>query len=167
MSKSNGHDKSAEVHIEPGSTVRSRKARERRKSGTVVLRNTEVGLEMLDALVLHGWLFEAEKSNPAAVSDAVGALLYASLSAGIKPIQTGKALVPVSLQAVNQAAAWLRPDEREQLTPESAGRALSILADCAELSGFNPQVFTARAVQLTDEIRQRGVIKFQDVTPLN
>ena len=59
--KTNGacHD-STEILTEPAGTIRSRQSRARKKRGDVLLKNVEVGAEMLDALVTHGWLFEEQ-----------------------------------------------------------------------------------------------------------
>ena len=118
--KTNGacHD-STEAHAESAGTVRSRRHRERKKQGIVVLRDTEVGPEMLDALVAHGWLFEEQKHDAAAVHDAVGSCLYQALNAGMKPSRAGTAYIPVAMDAVADALPWLNLRPGEQVTSES------------------------------------------------
>ena len=163
-SKANGHAKEAEVHVESAGTTRMRKSRERKKAGVIVIRNLEIGPDFVAALIQFGWLFAEQKHDAGAVSDAIGAIVYASLNAGMRPATPGRAYVPVSHEAVSQAAAWLRPDEREQITIETAGKALTILADCASLAGFVPEVYAARARQLVQEIQAKGIVPVHEMT---
>ena len=162
-SKSNGHYP-AEVHVENPGSVRMRKSRERKKQGIILLRDIPVTPDLAQALIQNNWLHETERNNREAITAAIGACLYQALSAAMKPAEPGKAFVPVYLAAIQDAICWLRPDEREQVTPETAGKAVGVVARCSALAGFVPEVYAARLKQTMVEIQARGVVKFQDVT---
>ena len=163
MTKSNGHDKEAtETHVENPGSARMRRSRERRRQGIVLLKKIEIGPDLTSALVEFGWLHESQRQDEGAVSDAIGALTYASLNAGIKPIQTGKALVPVALEAIQEAAGWLKPGT--PITAETAGQALSIVARCAATVNFGPSTYASHLMRLMAEREARSVVVPQTKT---
>ena len=134
----------------------------RKQKGVVVLRNLEIGREVLDALTAHGWLHEVEGRNREAVTAALSALTLASLNAGMKPVQPGKAYIPVEISAVDDAVGWLKPGTA--ITAESAGQALGTLSGCASLAGFTPAIYAGRLRAMVAEIEARGVVATQELT---
>ena len=148
--KSNGHDP-AKVHVENPGTARMRKTRERRKAGIVLLKSIEVTPDLAQALIQNNWLHETERGNREAITAAIGACLYQALSAAMKPAKPGKAFVPVSLEAIQDAICWLRPDEQKQVTPETAGKAVGVVARCSALAGFGPAAYGAALMQMMAE----------------
>ena len=139
--KPNGHDPEPAAEVTNASTVRTRRHRARKRKGVVLLQ-AEIQPDMIGALVGFGWLHESEARNREAVTAAIGALVYAALNAGVRPAHSGKAFVPIDLQAVEAALPWLKPGEA--VTSESAGRAVANVAKCSAAVGFGPVEFSER-----------------------
>jgi hypothetical protein len=108
----NGHDKPAEVHT---STARTRRYRERRRKGFVVLQ-AEIQPDMISALVSLGWLHASEKANRQAVTAAIGALVLRSLSAAVTP--SDKPLLAVDVEAVREPWHGFRLGLHSLLNPQ-------------------------------------------------
>jgi hypothetical protein len=148
--KPNGacHDE-AETPIESAATIRSRRFRDRRKRGAIVLRDIAVEPDLISALVQNGWLHESEARNREAVTAAIGGIVYQALNAGVKPAQPGRAYVPIELRAIEAAWPWARPGS--QPSAESAGQAIGAAVKCARIVGFGPEVFAAHMRQMLEE----------------
>ena len=144
MSLKNGHN-APKALSQSASAIRQRLSKERRHRGAVCIQSV-VEPDLVAALVSFGWLFEEHKQDPGAVHDALSALTYQALSAAMRPARGGKAFVPVSLEAIQHAAGWMRPGT--VLTAEAAGAALGTLARCAAQVGFDGPEYASRARQI-------------------
>jgi len=71
-------------------------------------------------------------------------VLVQALSAGMRPAMPGVAYVPGSVDAVRDATCWIKLKEGEQLTAESAGRAVGTVAKAAKSVNFSPAEFSER-----------------------
>ena len=109
----------------------------------VMLKNIEVGPELIAALVAHGWLFSEQKHDAVAVSDAVGAVLHRSLSAGVTPGE--KPLLQIDLEVLQAAWPWAKPNS--QPTAQNAAKALGTAIKCAAQAGFTPEAYAQHARQ--------------------
>src|SRR5271165_3759809 len=126
--KSNGHDKAAEAHVETGAARRSRRFRERKARGAVVIRHLEIGAEVTAALAATGWLHETEMRDPQAVEHALSAIMMRCLQAGVT--NSGKALLEIDPEAIAAAWPWSLPGS--DFTPANAAKALGTVAKAAE-----------------------------------
>jgi hypothetical protein len=138
----NGHAPEPAAEVPNANTIRTRRYRERKAKGLVVLRDIEVTPDLAAALTANGWLHESERGDRAALLAAIGACLYKSLSSGVTP-SSDKALLAVDMRAVEAALPWLKPGEA--VTPESAGRAVGIVSKCAAQVNFSPSEYASRA----------------------
>ena len=82
----------------------------------------------------------------------------------MKPAEPGKAFVPVDLAAIQDAICWLRPDEREQITPEAAGKAVGIVSNCAAAVNFGPSTYASHLMRLLAEREARSVVSAPGMT---
>jgi len=138
----NSHDAPAETPIEtPASTIRTRRFRDRKKRGAIILQ-AEIQPDMVAQLVQLGWMHASESRDRSAVTAAIGACVLHSLSAGLKPPAPDRAYVPVDVRAVEAAACWLKPGTA--ITAETAGQALGTAVKCGALVNFGPREFSER-----------------------
>jgi hypothetical protein len=129
---------------ENANTIRTRRYRERKAKGFVVLRGIEVTPDLAQALISCGWLHESERQNREAILAAIGACLFRSLSAGVSPGE--KPLIEIDLEALQAAWPWAKPGS--QPTAQSAAKALGTLARCAAQVGFDGPEYASRARQI-------------------
>jgi hypothetical protein len=139
MSLKNGHAPAKTLFQSPGA-ICSRRYRDRRKRGTIVLKPIVIEPDLAQALVACGWLHGIEASNRAAVEHALFGLVLRSLSNGVSPSE--KPLLEVDLGAIQDAWIWSKPGSA--VTPENAAKALSNVAKCSALVGFGPVEFGER-----------------------
>jgi hypothetical protein len=149
----NKHDPEPAAESPNPATIRSRRYRDRKRKGIVLLQ-AEIQPDMTQALVQLGWLHESEARNRASVVAAIGALVLRALSAGVTPSQ--KALIEVDPAAVLDAASWLRPGV--QLSQQTAGQALETLSAGAATVGFGPAAYAQRLNAMVREIEARGIV---------
>ena len=143
---SNGHAPAKTLSQSAGA-IRSRLFKERKRRGAIVIRDLEIGREVLDALTATGWLHESEARSREAVEHALAALLMRSLQSGVTP--SNKPLIEIDLEAVRDAWTWARPGS--QPTAENAAKALSNVAKCSALVGFGPSEFGNRLMRMVEE----------------
>jgi hypothetical protein len=143
--KANGHDKGAEIHVTNPATIRSRRFRERKRKGVVILQ-AEIQPDMTQALVQLGWLHESERRNREALTAAIGALVLRSLSAGVSPSE--RPLLEIDPEAIQAAWPWAKPGSEP--TPETAARAIRTLSACAATVGFSPAEYSARLMRMVE-----------------
>jgi hypothetical protein len=142
----NGHDEPKTPSQSP-SARRQRLAKSRKARGAVCIQST-VEADLITALCEFGWLPEEQKRDAGAVHDALSALTFQALSAGMRPARSGKAFLPISLEVIQAAASWLKPGV--QLTAETAGNAVGTAVKAAHLSGFGPAEYAEHVQKLID-----------------
>jgi hypothetical protein len=138
----NGHDAPKGYSQSPGA-IRSRRHRERKAKGAIVLKSLLIEPDLISALVQLGWINPVERGSRDAVETALNAVILHTLSYGVTP---QKPLLAVDMRAVEAAIPWLKPGEA--ITPESAGRAVGIVSKCAAQVNFGPAEYASRARQM-------------------
>jgi hypothetical protein len=147
----NGHDKEAEPRVETLAARRSRRFKERKARGAVVLRAVVIEPDFVAQLAANGWLHESEARNAGAVEHALHALIMRALASGMSP-NPAKDTLEVDVEAIQDALAWL-PDGTP-LDARSAAKAIGTAVKCAALIGFGPAEYTS---QLRRMLAERGV----------
>jgi hypothetical protein len=155
----NGHDPSPVAESPNASTIRSRRFRDRKRRGIVVLRDVEIAPDLVAAMVECGWLHEAERCNRDAISASLGALIMRALGSGVTPSQ--KPLLAVDLEAIQDALPWLKPET--PINSQTAAKALETVSRCAKVVGFGPEAYAARLNALVAEIEARGIVGKQSM----
>lgn len=125
--------------IEKAATKRSRRRRQRLKSGAIVLRNLDVDTFTLTKLVERGLLDPAKRNDAEAVRAALACLVNKTLEA--PPVQ--QFIDPALVQHFIA---------RGLLRPEDAGNIAAVLATIQQLA------VAFLAYDEEEKIRQRGLI---------
>jgi hypothetical protein len=134
----NGHD-APKALSQSQSAIRSRRYRERRKRGVVIIRDIEITPDLAQALISCNWLNALERNSREALLASIGALLYRSLSSGVTPSE--KPLLPVDLEILQAAWIWAKPGTEP--SPQAAGRAIGTAIKCAGQLGVSPETYAS------------------------